>query len=169
MTLPADGGSSSAAVGIDAVLVERVRVLRGLVEEVGDDCVRREELSRLVAERVWADYLSLRCELLPLQSYPFSLDRSFDRRREDLEARLDRLCFEARREEVERWRDVAVLRREQRQWFREYCDLRQRLLLLGGSYAPGGAIAPARAGRDGEVLEGRRPPLGWGWERGDDR
>jgi hypothetical protein len=116
---------------LERVLAERVRLLGRILAKIEAQVGERSDLSERVAAGIWDEYLALRCELLPLLDYPFSQDRSWDRRRGSLEERLERLLSEARHEQVQRWRDQAQLWREHREWLRQYRDLAERLRLLG--------------------------------------
>ena len=119
--------------GLDAILGERARLLGELVAEVRTQRQERDQLSRRVTRHIWEEYLERRAELLPLRAVPLRFDRSLDARRASLDDRLDRLRVQARQEAIDRWRDVAVLRREEREWVRQHRDLVERLSLLGGA------------------------------------
>lgn len=125
---------ASSPADLDAILGERARLLAEILADVREQLHERDELSRDVINRIWQEYLELRAELLPLLATPIRFDRSLDVRRASLEDRLDRVRSQARQEETQRWSDVAVLRREEREWLRQHRDLMERLSLLEGSY-----------------------------------
>lgn len=67
---------------------------------------------------------------MELYSWPLGANRGIEIRRIRLEKQLDTLLQEKRAEQVKCWNDIALLNKELRNWFKEYCDLAQRVRLI---------------------------------------
>ena len=67
---------------------------------------------------------------LNLDQWEFGRNRAVEQSRSALERQLDALLQEKRNEQIQCWRDISVLTREHRQWFKQYCDEAQRTKMI---------------------------------------
>jgi len=90
-------------------------------------------LSQYVLYRIGQHYCYLKSKLFELYRFPMGGSRAIEQRRSGLEKQLDALNQEMRGEMVTCWQDVAKLRAELRQWWKQYEEARQRTaIVLGG-------------------------------------
>ncbi len=56
--------------------------------------------------------------------------RSLETRRSRLEQQLNQLLVEKRQEQTQCFKDISLLQKESRQWFKQYLDLLQRVKIV---------------------------------------
>lgn len=92
-------------------------------------------LSRLVLGDIEKDYCYLKTKLFELYTWQTGSSRTVESRRLGIERLLGDLNQKSRDEQVECWRNIAELKREFRNWFKQYKDLLQRVgLVLGAKH-----------------------------------
>jgi hypothetical protein len=92
----------------------------------------RSELSFHVIYRIYQHYCYLKTKLFELYPLELGKSRAVEGRRSQLETQLDMLKQEKRKEQIQCWQDKEALKKEWRQWFKQYCDLVQRAKIILG-------------------------------------
>ena len=72
----------------------------------------------------------MKTKLFEVYSWELGKVRNVEQRCSGLEKQLDELNKQKRQEQVECWRDIAELKTEFRTFFKQYCDLIQRVRLV---------------------------------------
>lgn len=115
---------------LQELLLEKVSCLSDILNQIEHDIRSRKFLSENVISLIYIHYCYLKTKLFKLYSWEFGRFRNIEHRRSRLEQQLDRLKQEKRQEQVKCWQDIAFLKKESRQWFKEYCDLMQRTKII---------------------------------------
>lgn len=136
---------------LEDLLSEKVRTLSSILCQIGSEIKSRETLSLKAIEDVDQHYCYLKTKLFELYSWEVGRSRDVEMRRSKLEKQLDTLRQEKRQEPTQCWRDVAPLRREFREWFKQYSDLVQRIRL----------VLPATKGMNKVIDNGRIHKESW--------
>lgn len=124
---------SDEAGSLEDLLADKVRALWNILGQIEREIQGRKDLSGDIIYRISQHYCYLKTKLYELDIWPLGASRSIENRRSGLEKQLDTLNQEQRREQVQRWQDIALLKKEFREWFKQYCDLVQRVkIVLGG-------------------------------------
>ena len=125
--LPTKGGGDGS---IDKILADRVDSLATILIDIQGTIDKRQVLSGAVIDRIYAHYFYVKKYLCEIARWPLSANRAIEQRRSKLENMLDTLLAEKRREQILCFQDIANLKRDFWRWFKEYCDLVQRLNLM---------------------------------------
>ena len=115
---------------LENLLQEKVDSLSEILAQIDRDIKSRNDLSKEVIEQIDQHYRYLKTKYYELQEWMFGRNRWVELRRSALEKQLDVLNQEKRQEQVQCWRDIAQLTREFRDWFKQYCDLMQRIKII---------------------------------------
>ena len=122
--------SASRISPLEKILTEKVRALSSLLQQIQHEVRGRATLMDYVVYRIDYEYCLTRARLLEVLNWTPGASRSVDQRRSVLERELAVLNVERRKQQVEAWRDVAILQREFRTWLKQYSDLMQRVRLV---------------------------------------
>ncbi|MFZ0429322.1 MAG: hypothetical protein WAO20_14475 [Acidobacteriota bacterium] len=122
--------TSPPSEGLEGFLESRVRAVARILDDIETDASNRQHLSDEVLAAIEDEAGALRSAVRTLEAALLH-DAGFHPLRQGLERRLEQLGAEARRERVTRWQDLAALKRELRQWLREYEKALERTRLLG--------------------------------------
>ncbi len=120
------------ADAIGRILTEKVTCLGTIIADIGKEIDKRTTLSAGVIDRIYQHYFYVSSKLLELTQWPLSGNRAIEQRRSQLETMLDTLLNEKRREQILCLQDVAKLKRDFWRWFKEYCDVVQRMSVVTG-------------------------------------
>ena len=123
----------SSPASIKSFLLDKVGTLGAIVQDVRAEMRRRSITSRRVRQLIDDHYFYVRCKLLELYTWPLGRVSAIDQRRKTLEAELDTLLHEKRREMVDCTDQIATLKKELWRWLKEYQDLMVRLTLIVGN------------------------------------
>lgn len=115
---------------IEAFLAEKVRSLSSILEDIEWEARQRQRLSLGVLHQIYLHYTYIKAKLFELYIFPVAGNRAIEMRRSSLEKQLDALNVERRQEQVLCRQDVARLRQEFRNWFKQHADLVQRVQLV---------------------------------------
>ncbi len=125
------------ADGLETILSEKTESLRAILVDIERDIGSRAALSQKVIWQISQHYCYTKTKLMELYLWPLSANRAIEQRRGMLEMQLDALDQEQRKEQVQAWPDIAALKTEFRTWFKQYCDMAQRVrMILSGSAEP---------------------------------
>ncbi len=141
--IPLDVGDYWNAVGesevrptrgsIDEILGEKVRCLSTILSEIQGEIDKRNSLSEDVINRIYSHYFYVKAKVFEMALWPMNGLKAVELRRSNLEGTLDTLLNEKRREQVLCSQDITNLRRDFWRWFKEYCDLVQRVQIVSGN------------------------------------
>jgi len=115
---------------LENILNEKVQCLSSILAQINHDITSRGGLSQNVIYRIYQHYLYLKTKLYELSQWEFGSSRNVEQRRSNLEKQLDTLKQEKRQEQVQCWQDIVSLKKELRNWFKQYCDLMQRVKIV---------------------------------------
>lgn len=124
--------------GLENLLADKVKCLGDILADIERDMARRADLSQYVVYLISQHYCYLKTKLFELYTWQLGSNRSIEVRRIRLEQQLDTLNNERRQELVTAWQDVAALKKEFRTWFKQYCDLAQRVRLVAANWLGAG-------------------------------
>lgn len=116
---------------IGRLFADKVSCLVDILASIDSDASARLKLSASVLVEIERQYCYLKTKLYELDTWGLGVNRNVDSRRSKLEMQLDKLNQETRQERVQAWQNVEDLRKEWRIWFKQYCDLVQRLRIVG--------------------------------------
>lgn len=125
--VPDDENSSSS---LDALLGDKVACLSNILSQIQQDIESRKNLSHQIAFDIAQNYSYLKNKLFELYTWTLGRSRSIEGRRSSLEKQLDALNQTKRDEQVKSWQDVESLKKEWRIWFKQYCDVVQRIKII---------------------------------------
>ena len=133
-SLDLEARSSRSHDPLTQILTQKVQCLVDILASIESEAAGRHLLSTLVLDEISKNYRYLKTKLYELDTWGLGINRNIEARRSKLEAELDKLNQETREERVRMWQDIAVLKKEQRTWLKQYSDLLQRVqLVLKGS------------------------------------
>jgi hypothetical protein len=115
---------------LEYLLQEKVDSLSEILAQIDRDIKSRNDLSKDVIGQIDHDYRYIKTKYFELEQWMFGHNKWAEQRRSALEKELDALNKEKRQEEVQCWQDIAQLTREFRDWFKQYCDLMQRIKIV---------------------------------------
>lgn len=137
--------------GLGNLLEEKVRCLSEILGDIEVAIKARGDLFGNLVYRIYQHYCYIKTKLLHVYQWEISGNRAIELRRSSLEKQLDGLKQEKRKEQVQCWQDIALLKKELRTWFKQYSDLVQRVKLV----VPGkrGKRSLIKSGEDQKALE----------------
>src|ERR1044072_12613 len=112
---------------LEKLLLDKVTTLSGLLTQINKDISGRFQVSTNLIELIQKNYRYLKAKLYELDIWQLGTSRIVDNRRSKLEQELEKLNQEERAEQVKCWQDVEGLRKEFRQWLKEYSDTLRRV------------------------------------------
>lgn len=115
---------------LENILEEKVNCLSTILVQINHDITKRGDLSQNVINKIYEHYCYLKTKLFELYQWRFGSNRNIESRRSKLEKQLDSLKQEKRQEQVQCFRDILLLGKESRNWFKQYCDLMQRVKII---------------------------------------
>ena len=115
---------------LENLLQEKAQCLADILGQIDLDIKSRKELSLNVIYRIYQHYCYLKSNVLELYTWELGRNRGIEIRRVRLEKQLDSLKQEKRQEQVQCWQDIAQLKKEFRTWFKQHCDLVQRVKII---------------------------------------
>jgi len=118
------------AGSLENILKEKVQCVSTILNQISHDIKGRKHLSQRIIYRIYQHYFYLKEKLFELYHWELGKSRSVESRRSQLERQLDSLKQEKRQEQVKCWGDVEVLKKEFRNWFKQYSDLMQRVRIV---------------------------------------
>ena len=118
---------------LETLLLEKAGGLGFILTQIESEALSRRVLSVKLAAEIDRYYRYLKTKLYELDVFPLGGSRAVESRRSSLEAQLDKLNEERRKEHVQCWQDRAKLGTEWRTWFKQYADLTQRMSLVSES------------------------------------
>lgn len=124
------GGEGHAGNGLETLVGEKVRSVADILADLRHDMGARQLLSLAMLSAIQEHYLLVKNKFLQLDHWPQGGSRLMETRRSALEAQLDVLLREERQERVKCWEDIAKLKKEFRQWHKQYADLVQRSRII---------------------------------------
>ncbi|MBI4127694.1 MAG: hypothetical protein HY459_01345 [Parcubacteria group bacterium] len=110
---------------------DKFHCLSDILSSIEQEANSRRRLSEVLLVEIQSQYCYLKTKLFELYERGLGVNRNLDSRRSRLEIQLDKLNEESREERVRAWQDVENLSKEWRTWFKQYCDLVQRLKIVG--------------------------------------
>lgn len=121
---------------LENILQEKVHCLSDILRQIVHDIKSRKDLSLNVIYRIYQHYCYLKSNLFELYTWELGRNRGIEIRRVRLEKQLGTLKQEKRQEQIHSWQDIALLKKEFRNWFKQYRDLVQRVkIILPGKVA----------------------------------
>lgn len=118
------------STSLDALLGDKVTCLSNILAQIERDIHSREALSDQLFHHIEQHYCYLKTKLFELYTWTMGRNRSIEGRRSSLEKQLDALHQEKRLEQVKSWQDIESLKKEWRNWFKQYCDVVQRAKII---------------------------------------
>ena len=117
---------------LEKLLEEKVSSFVEILNQIEQDIRKRKDLSQSLIHQIYEHYCSLKSQLLGLSFWELGSNSSIDFRRSSLGKQLDVLKQEVWKEQTLCWQDVSNLKKEFRNWFKQYRDLVQRARLITG-------------------------------------
>jgi len=117
---------------LEKLLEEKVSSFVEILNQTEQDIRKRKDLSQSLIHQTYEHYCSVKSQLLGLSFWELGSNSSIDSRRSTLGKQLDVLRQEVRKEQTQCWLDVSNLKKEFRNWFKQYKDLIQRVRLVTG-------------------------------------
>lgn len=127
------GNRDSEEDALGNLLRDKFQCLTDILSAIEREADSRRRLSGALLVEIQRQYCYLKTKLFELYERGLGISRNLESRRSKLEIQLDKLNEESRGERVRAWQDVENLSREWRTWFKQYCDLVQRLRIVGVS------------------------------------
>ena len=121
---------------LENLLEEKVNSLSDILKQIEQDIERRNDLSRKVIFQIYEHYSSIKSKLFQLEFWELGSNRGIDSTRSGLGKQLDVLKQEVRKEQIQHWFDISKLKKESRNWFKQYRDLVQRVRLVNEYRSP---------------------------------
>lgn len=117
---------------LETLLEEKLHSLSDILKKIEQEIQKRNDLSQHSIYLIYEHYCCLKSKLLPLDFWEPGSISSIDSRKAGFAKQLDKLKQEVRQEQVQCWQDISQLNKEFRNWFKQYCDLVQRVRLITG-------------------------------------
>ncbi len=117
---------------LEKLLEEKVSSFVEILNKIEQDISQRQDLSQSLINQIYEHYCSVKSQLLGLSFWGTGANPSIEARRSTLGKQLDVLKQEVRKEETQCWQDISNLKKELRNWFKQYKDLVQRVRLVTG-------------------------------------
>ena len=116
---------------LEEILTEKLTFLREILCDIDRQMHGREALRKDLLERMdyWDAYLGTK--LLEIEPWGMGSHKGMDQRRTKLEQEVEALKREKREETRGCWQDIALLKKERRQFYHEYRNALRRMKVLG--------------------------------------
>ncbi len=128
--LASDKKQISSQNSLEELLGDRLRSMGDILRDLEHDIRSRQAISEILIKGLENQYLEIRSRMLELEVWPRGSVPWVENQRNSLDRQLDGLSHELRQESLNCWRDMAILKRELRTWFKEYIGLFQRTSLV---------------------------------------
>lgn len=115
---------------LNEVFRDRLDTVRLTLFDILYELNNRSNLDIRLSKNINEDICNLRAQLLALESWPIGGNQSVDRRRVALEDKIHELERDLRNHDIKRWQDMVALKKELRNTFREYKDLKRKMRII---------------------------------------
>lgn len=115
---------------IKDILTEKIHFLRDILEEIEVQITDRDALKEVILDKVDKGVCYLQTKIYELDNWGLGHNRDIDLRRSKLEKELETLKKQKRDEERENWRDIALLKKEHREFYRQYREALRRVKVI---------------------------------------
>ena len=123
-------GPTDGEVVLREILSEKSVTLKDLLEEIGQQIKDRDALRSQTLAKIEENISALNTKVMEIETWHLGQNWNIDWRRMNLEKQVELLQQEGRGEARECWRDIAQLRKEHRQLFREYRNALKRMKIV---------------------------------------
>ena len=117
---------------LEKVFKDKLTTIRITLFDIVHEINDRSLLDEVQAKKIDEEICRLRTKLFELESYPIGSNQIADRRRGALEDKIHELERSLWNQDIKRWQDVVILKKELRQTFREYQDLKRKFMIIDG-------------------------------------
>jgi hypothetical protein len=130
-SVPIDAAENPSTDILKDILTDKLSFLRDVIAELKAQIAEREELKKRISDKLDQGHCLLQTYLYELDTWPRGANRSIEQRKIALEREISNLSKEMRSEKVACFRDIALLKRDLRQFQREYRNELRRVKMLG--------------------------------------
>jgi hypothetical protein len=113
------------------ILTDKLSFLIDIIAELKAQIAERQELKKRISDKLDQGHCLLQTYLYELDTWPRGANRSIEQRKIALEREIANLGKEMRSEKVACFRDITLLKRDLRQFQREYRNELRRVKMLG--------------------------------------
>jgi len=115
---------------VNIVIGDKLDTFRSVLVDIFSQIDDRKHLKKYVLRNIDMEICEHGSELHSLQNWYIGISQNIDTRRNALEKLVCQLEKEKRDRVTESWRDISELKRELRQRFIEYCDVRRKFSII---------------------------------------
>jgi len=112
------------------ILMDKIKFLRDILDDIEFQMKDREKLKDNIMYKFDKGICYLRTKIYELEIWGLGNNKDIDSRRSKLEKELENLKLQKRVETRESWRDTALLKKEQREFFHEYSNAMRRVKMI---------------------------------------
>jgi len=112
------------------IITDKISFLRQILNEIDTQINNRETLKDSIVHKIDTGICYLRTKLYEIESWELGRNRNIDSRRSNIEQELEALENQKRDETRQSWRDIALLKKEHRQFFHEYRNALRRVKVI---------------------------------------
>lgn len=124
-------GRSKADRGfLEEILSDKAEFLKQILGQIDQQITDREMIKESIARKIDKGICYLRTKLYELDTWQLGKNRNIDTRRAQLDKELEALEAQKRDEARECWRDVALLKKEHREFSKEYRNALRRVKVI---------------------------------------
>ena len=114
------------------ILTGKVKFLKQLLNEIDTQIRARDSLKETILNKIDNRLCKLKSKTYDIESWGIGNNKNIDSRRSQLEKEIEALVKQKSDEERENWRDVALLRKEHRQFSQQYLNAMRRVKIITG-------------------------------------
>lgn len=115
---------------LEKVFKDKLTTIRITLFDIVYEIKKRSEIDHALTREINAGICTLRTQLLELDTYSIGSNQLVDKRRGALEDKIHALERDLRTQDLKRWQDIVILKKELRRTFREYQDLKRKFRLI---------------------------------------
>ncbi len=115
---------------LNNILKDKFDTIRVSLSDIVYEIHTRSSLDHTLTGRINDEICELRTNLMELENWPIGSNMAIDKRRQNLEDKINGLEKELRNKDIRRWQDLVVLKKEFRKTFREYKDIKRKFLII---------------------------------------
>ena len=115
---------------LESILTEKANYLKEILGEIEGQISDREKLLERIGSKIDSEICYLRTKLYELDNWGVGNNKSVDTRRLLFEKEIEALKSQKRIESRESWRDISLLRKEHREFFKEYRNAVRRVKIV---------------------------------------
>lgn len=115
---------------LEEILTDKIAFLKEILGDIDRQMEGRESLRKTIQEKIEHGVAFLDTKLLEVDTWAVGKNQTIDMRRSRIEREVEALKREKREEARECWRDVALLKKERRQFYHEYRNALRRMKVL---------------------------------------